>query len=496
MPFMDSFRPPQPTLRLGDYVIGETIGHGTFGKVKLGHYVKTGQKVALKIMSRQTIKSMDIVSKIRREIENLSVLDHPHVIKLYKVISTATDIFMIMEYVAGGELFSYIVKCGRLDTPEARRFFQQIISGLDYCHRRKVVHRDLKPENILLDNKKNIKIADFGLSNFMPDGDFLKTSCGSPNYAAPEIVNSCLYAGPEVDIWSSGIILYALLCGQLPFDDKHVTTLFQKIRAGTYYMPHYVEPQAADLIRSMLCVDPIKRATMKEIIHHPWFRIDLPNYLFPPNTHARTSIVDIDIVKEVAERYKVTEEEVTIALVSDDPQNPLLIAYNLFVENVISDGHSKPLARLPVEDLEKQLEQQSHNNKAVTFGIRKAKWHLGIRSSNQPHEIMMEVFNVMLKLNMEWKILNTYHIIAKASLQLYKLDDRMHLLDFKQLVEDEFLDEDEQAIKDVKWQLGGGRQSASSCLSNQDSASDTANLSSFTVQFLEICVSLINALSG
>jgi len=164
----------------------------------------TGHKVAVKILNRQKIRSLDVVGKIRREIQNLKLFRHPHIIKLYQVISTPSDIFMVMEYVSGGELFDYICKNGRksdvpgvvrtgsmkeLDEKESRRLFQQILSGVDYCHRHMVVHRDLKPENVLLDAHMNAKIADFGLSNMMSDGEFLRTSCGSPNYAAPEVIS-------------------------------------------------------------------------------------------------------------------------------------------------------------------------------------------------------------------------------------------------------------------------------------------------------------------
>ncbi|XP_075345039.1 5'-AMP-activated protein kinase catalytic subunit alpha-1 [Mycteria americana] len=183
----------------------------------------------------------------------------------YQVISTPTDIFMVMEYVSGGELFDYICKNGRLDEKESRRLFQQILSGVDYCHRHMVVHRDLKPENVLLDAHVNAKIADFGLSNMMSDGEFLRTSCGSPNYAAPEVISGRLYAGPEVDIWSSGVILYALLCGTLPFDDDHVPTLFKKICDGIFYTPQYLNPSVISLLKHMLQVDPMKRATIGNI---------------------------------------------------------------------------------------------------------------------------------------------------------------------------------------------------------------------------------------
>ncbi|KAG8336890.1 Vesicle-mediated ER to Golgi transport protein [Homalodisca vitripennis] len=191
-----------------------------------------------------------------------------------RVISTPTDIFMIMEYVSGGELFDYIVKHGKLKEYEARRFFQQIISGVDYCHRHMIVHRDLKPENLLLDHNLHVKIADFGLSNMMMDGEFLRTSCGSPNYAAPEVISGKLYAGPEVDIWSCGVILYALLCGTLPFDDEHVPTLFRKIKSGVFPIPEYLHKPVVSLLCHMLQVDPMKRATIEDInvcpTHDEW----------------------------------------------------------------------------------------------------------------------------------------------------------------------------------------------------------------------------------
>jgi len=197
---------------------------------------------------------------------------------------------MIMEYVSGGELFDYIVKHGKLQEHEARRFFQQIISGVDYCHRHMIVHRDLKPENLLLDHNMHVKIADFGLSNMMLDGEFLRTSCGSPNYAAPEVISGKLYAGPEVDIWSCGVILYALLCGTLPFDgetgdnsffdlyfngktfsDEHVPTLFRKIKTGIFPIPEYLNKTVTSLLCVMLQVDPLKRATVSDSIDRCFF---------------------------------------------------------------------------------------------------------------------------------------------------------------------------------------------------------------------------------
>ena len=242
----------------------------------------TGHKVAIKILNRNRIRQLDMDEKVRREIKILKLFYHPHIIRLcaaapsplrcpaavsarrstqraaaeraaactlsastgprdasnaracrrgrYEVIYTPTDIYMVMEFVPGGELFDFIVSNGRLSEPRARVMFQQLVSGVEYCHQHMVVHRDLKPENLLLDADQQLRIADFGLSNVMKDGDFFKTSCGSPNYAAPEVISGKLYAGPEVDVWSCGVILYALLCGSLPFDDENIPNLFKKVR--------------------------------------------------------------------------------------------------------------------------------------------------------------------------------------------------------------------------------------------------------------------------
>ncbi|KJR82809.1 carbon catabolite-derepressing protein kinase [Sporothrix schenckii 1099-18] len=267
--------------RLDQYNVVRTLGEGSFGKVKLAIHKSTGQKVALKIISRKKLISRDMTGRVEREIEFLQLLRHPHIIKLYTVIKDSNDIIMVLEY-AGSELFDYIVKKGRMAEPEARRFFQQMLCAVEYCHRYRVVHRDLKPENLLLDDKLNVKIADFGLSNIMTDGNFLKTSCGSPNYAAPEVINGKLYAGPEVDVWSCGVILYVLLVGRLPFDDDHIPSLFAKIAKGAYILPSWMSAGAATLIKKMLVVNPVQRATIDEIRQDPWFLVDLPDYLRPP----------------------------------------------------------------------------------------------------------------------------------------------------------------------------------------------------------------------
>ncbi|XP_050042307.1 5'-AMP-activated protein kinase catalytic subunit alpha-2 [Dermacentor andersoni] len=458
----------QPLVKIGHYILGETLGVGTFGKVKTACHQLTGHKVAVKILNRQKIKNLDVVGKIRREIQNLKLFRHPHIIKLYQVISTPTDIFMIMEYVSGGELFDYIVKHGKLKESEARRFFQQIISGVAYCHRHMVVHRDLKPENLLLDQNLNVKIADFGLSNMMMDGEFLRTSCGSPNYAAPEVISGKLYAGPEVDIWSCGVILYALLCGTLPFDDEHVPTLFRKIKSGIFPIPDYLNKSVVSLLIHCLQVDPMKRATMEDIKNHEWFKKELPAYLFPLPNDNDASIIDMDAVKVVCEKFGVLEKELHSALLSGNPHDQLAIAYNLVVDNKRIEDET---AKLEIKDfylassppptaaLLDQSPQRPHperlgsrqrmlsgGNGADRKGtpMKRAKWHLGIRSQSKPHDIMNEVYRAMKALDFEWKVVNPFHVRVrrknstkgrpvKMSLQLYQVEYKSFLLDFKSL---------------------------------------------------------------
>ncbi|KAF5345498.1 hypothetical protein D9757_013510 [Collybiopsis confluens] len=263
--------------KLGEYVVIEDIAEGTFG---VATHTVTGHTVAMKYISKAAISRGKTKDRVRREYDYMRLLKHPHIIKLYEVINTQTDIIFVLEF-AGGELFNYIVQNGRMEESRARRFFQQIISGIEYSHRLKIVHRDLKPENVLLDNDLNVKIADFGLSSEISDGDFLSTSCGSPNYAAPEVIRGAVYAGPEIDVWSSGVILYVMLCGRLPFEDENVPELFSKITQGSYIIPNHVSPDARSLISAMLAVDPVRRITIPEIIQHPFFQKDLARYLSP-----------------------------------------------------------------------------------------------------------------------------------------------------------------------------------------------------------------------
>lgn len=235
----------------------------------MGIHCVAGRKVAVKIINREKL-SESVLQKVEREIAIMKLIEHPHVLGLYDVYENRKYLYLILEHVSGGELFDYLVKKGRLTPKEARRFFRQIISALDFCHSHSICHRDLKPENLLLDEKNNIRIADFGMASLQMEGSMLETSCGSPHYACPEVIRGEKYDGRRADVWSCGVILYALLVGALPFDDDNLRQLLEKVKRGVFHIPHFVPPECQDLLRGMVEVNPEKRLTLAEVTKHPW----------------------------------------------------------------------------------------------------------------------------------------------------------------------------------------------------------------------------------
>ncbi|KRZ74435.1 5'-AMP-activated protein kinase catalytic subunit alpha-2 [Trichinella papuae] len=531
-------------MKINQWRLGKTIGSGGFGKVKIAVHEVKGIKAAIKIVSREKIRQLKIADKTRREIENLRLFRHPHIVQLisdisYEVVALPSDIFMIMEYMSGGDMNQYIHKHGKLQEHEARRFFQQLISAVDYCHRHKVVHRDLKLENLLLDSKKNIKLADFGLSNFLKDGKLLKTSCGSLNYAAPELLNGRFYAGPEVDIWSCGIVLYVLLSGKLPFEDDREIVLYRKINSGVYAIPNSFSNSVTSLIYKILQVHPMRRATAKTIMAHPWFAVNVPDYLFPKISDEETLIVDLSVVKEISQKFHATEKEVTMALLQNDPYNQFSIAYNLVVENRRSEKNQT--ANLSAEnfhltnmsDISKERPPTSKCNYGNTSVMQISddikptvyksphlngeRWHLGVRSEDPPEVIMMQLFHTMKSLNFEWRIINPFHVIVrrkgdlqspKMILQLYTIERNKYLLDFTSSLEttadtpSDLLNKSNRVATNLKPTSSAAcnRPSTSAAMhqgptSTAGSNVDAAPPSSQIMQFFEMCASVISAMS-
>ncbi|KAG0590156.1 hypothetical protein M758_1G074800 [Ceratodon purpureus] len=425
-----------------NYRLGKTMGFGAFSKVKSAVHVLTGQKVAIKIINKEKMKDME--DKVRRELKIMQVVTHPHIVRLYEIIETLSDIYVVMEYVESGDLFDFIVLHGRLHEDDARHFFQQIIAGVEYCHRNKVVHRDLKPENLLLHAKRrNVKIADFGLSNIMRDGHFLKTSCGSPNYAAPEVIQRKHYAGPEVDVWSCGVILYAMLCGILPFDDENISGLYQKITDGIYTLPSHLSSPARDLITRILKADPLNRITIPEIRCHPWFQLHLPRYLAVdvPQYISKLKCIDEDIASSVEkigfdkkwlidclQRREQTKATVTYYLLLDyqRSRNPDDYLESDFEELEKSRGGregvpqslSKSDAAPSVVSTQDTAEFVCNLTSPVAASaarplmriMQNGSWAVGLKSQAHPSEIMLEVLKTLQDLDINWKTIGPYCI--------------------------------------------------------------------------------------
>ncbi|PPQ96589.1 hypothetical protein CVT26_006326 [Gymnopilus dilepis] len=305
----NSFGPPTPNKRrdpkmIGLWKVGRTLGKGFSGHVRIARHSQTGQYAAIKIISKNSPGSRVSLNRLADEVEHnllavereivvMKLIDHPNIMKLYDVWETSSSLYLILEYVQGGELFEYLCDKGRPPISEVVSYFQQIICAVAHCHRYNIAHRDLKLENILIDQEFNIKIADFGMATWQDDsqGKLLRTSCGSPHYAAPEVITGQPYNGSASDIWSCGIILFALLAAKLPFDDDDCPTLLQKITLGKFEMPGDIDPRAQDLLSRMLDVDPNRRITMPEIMRHPFFLAQPPK-----DPAAMPTELDIDLI--------------------------------------------------------------------------------------------------------------------------------------------------------------------------------------------------------
>ncbi|XP_017539359.1 MAP/microtubule affinity-regulating kinase 3 isoform X4 [Pygocentrus nattereri] len=247
---------------IGNYRLLKTIGKGNFAKVKLARHILTGREVAIKIIDKTQLNPTSL-QKLFREVRIMKILNHPNIVKLFEVIETEKTLYLVMEYASGGEVFDYLVAHGRMKEKEARAKFRQIVSAVQYCHQKHIVHRDLKAENLLLDADMNIKIADFGFSNEFTLGNKLDTFCGSPPYAAPELFQGKKYDGPEVDVWSLGVILYTLVSGSLPFDGQNLKELRERVLRGKYRIPFYMSTDCENLLKRFLVLNPAKRGTLE-----------------------------------------------------------------------------------------------------------------------------------------------------------------------------------------------------------------------------------------
>ncbi|XP_029611078.1 MAP/microtubule affinity-regulating kinase 3 isoform X1 [Salmo trutta] len=304
---------------IGNYRLLKTIGKGNFAKVKLARHILTGREVAIKIIDKTQLNPTSL-QKLFREVRIMKILNHPNIVKLFEVIETEKTLYLVMEYASGGEVFDYLVAHGRMKEKEARAKFRQIVSAVQYCHQKNIVHRDLKAENLLLDADMNIKIADFGFSNEFTMGSKLDTFCGSPPYAAPELFQGKKYDGPEVDVWSLGVILYTLVSGSLPFDGQNLKELRERVLRGKYRIPFYMSTDCENLLKRFLVLNPSKRGTLEvredvqnQIMKDRWINAGLEENELKPFMEPEQDITDqkrIDIMVEMG----YTQEEVTESL--------------------------------------------------------------------------------------------------------------------------------------------------------------------------------------
>uniref|UniRef100_M1B2H4 non-specific serine/threonine protein kinase n=1 Tax=Solanum tuberosum TaxID=4113 RepID=M1B2H4_SOLTU len=307
--------------RLGKYELGKTLGEGSFAKVKFAKNVQTGENVAIKIINRDRVLRQNIMEQIKREISTMKLIRHPNVVRIFEVMASKTKIYIVLEYVHGGELFDEIARHGRLKEDEARRYFQQLINAVDYCHSRGVFHRDLKPENLLLDSFGTLKVSDFGLSALskqVRDDGLLHTACGTPNYVAPEVLTDKGYDGTTTDVWSCGVILFVLMAGYLPFDEPNLNALYRKILKATFSLPPWLSSSSKNLIKRILDPNPLTRITIPEILEDEWFKKD---YKPPPfEQDEDVNLDDIDAIFNGSDALVKRETQFT----SRSPANEII----------------------------------------------------------------------------------------------------------------------------------------------------------------------------
>jgi len=265
--------------KVGKYELFRTLGEGTFGKVKYAVNTETNEAVAIKVLDKEKIQKQNMGAQIKKEISIMKMVRHTYVVGMKEVLASRTKIFIVLELIQGGELFDKIVNEGRFDEAKARFYFRQLVEGVQYCHSLGICHRDLKPENLLLDENGNLKISDFGLSALYvgdPDADgasrteLLHTTCGTPNYVAPEVLADQGYDGKKADVWSCGVILYVLLAGFLPFDESTIVALFAKIQNADFSYPSWFSSEVRSLLDTILVADPKTRAALADVRAHSW----------------------------------------------------------------------------------------------------------------------------------------------------------------------------------------------------------------------------------
>ncbi|XP_078445056.1 CBL-interacting protein kinase 32-like isoform X2 [Wolffia australiana] len=392
--------------KVGKYELGRTIGEGTFAKVKFAKNMETGEAVAIKILDKERILKHKMVEQIKREIATMKLIKHPNVVRLHEVMGSKTRIFIVMEFVTGGELFDKIVNHGRMREGEARMYFQQLINAVDYCHSRGVYHRDLKPENLLLGSCGNLKVSDFGLSALsqqVRDDGLFHTSCGTPNYVAPEVLNDRGYDGATADLWSCGVILFVLLAGYLPFDDPNIMILNKRISAAEFTSPPWLSFGARKLITRILDPNPLTRITIPEILEDEWFIRDFRQTKFEENCEG--NVDDIDAAFQDSEEHHVQEmreqQPATMNAFDLISMSKGLNLENLFDPEQEFKRNTRFTSQYPPNEIIHKIEEAA---KPLGFDIRKKNYKMRLENVKAGRKgnlnISTEVFQVAPSIHM------------------------------------------------------------------------------------------------
>ena len=301
--------------KIGDYILFDQIGMGTFSKVTRAFHLITEQTVAVKILDKEKIEDEIDIERIIREIEILKNIHHPNIAQMYETYSTVHNFYLMIEYVSGGDLFDYITSHNFLSEKKSCYFFRQIISVLEYLIELGISHRDIKPENILLtESHTQIKFIDFGLSNYCNQNELLHSSCGSPCYASPEMLSGKAYRGTTTDLWSAGIVLYSMLVGALPFDDQELHKLYEQIKVGKFYIPSTLSLEAIDLLKKILEVNPKKRINIEGVKNHPWFKMEENPLYKGINISVEHFPCDTKIASYVIKNYFKEDKDITLSM--------------------------------------------------------------------------------------------------------------------------------------------------------------------------------------
>ncbi|XP_028764714.1 CBL-interacting serine/threonine-protein kinase 12 [Neltuma alba] len=400
------------SLLLGRFEVGKLLGHGTFAKVYHARNVKTGEGVAIKVIDKEKILKSGLVAHIKREISILRRVRHPNIVQLFEVMATKAKIYFVMEYVRGGELFNKVAK-GRLREESARKYFQQLISAVGFCHARGVYHRDLKPENLLLDENGDLKVSDFGLSavsdQIRQDGLF-HTFCGTPAYVAPEVLARKGYDGAKVDVWACGVVLFVLMAGYLPFHDQNIMAMYKKIYRGEFRCPKWFTPDLTRLVTRLLDTNPQTRISIPEIMENRWFKKGFKQIKFYVEDDKLCNIDDkmdkFDDIESMSD-YSVSESDSEIETRRRNASLPRPASLNAFDIISFSPGfdlsglfeekgdEARFVSGAPVSKIISKLEEIA---RLVSFTVRKKDCRVNLEGSREgakgPLTIAAEIFEL------------------------------------------------------------------------------------------------------